>query len=69
MSRLRVRRRLMADKSLSTSVHNVQGHRRWGYRHPKGVVASSREQEIVPAKAVSVAGQGKAVNQLEVAPK
>ena len=65
----RVRRSLMADKSLSTSAHNVKVIAVGGTVTLKGVVASDRERELVTAKAVSIAGQGNVVNQLEVAPK
>ena len=65
----RVRRTLMDDKSLSTSAHNVKVIAAGGTVTLKGVVLSARERELVAAKAVSIAGEGHVVNQLEVAPK
>jgi len=64
----RIRKSLMADKSLSTYAHNVKIISINGTVTLNGVVRSDREKSAIAAKAASVAGDGHVVNELKVAP-
>jgi hyperosmotically inducible protein len=64
----RIRRSVMADKSLSTYAHNVKIVTVNGGVTLKGVVRSDQERDTVAMKAAAVAGQDKVTNQLTVAP-
>ena len=64
-----IRKSLMADKSLSTYAHNVKVVTVNGQVTLNGVVRSDQEKATVEAKAVSVVGQGRVVNDLKVSPK
>lgn len=65
----RIRRSIMADKTLSTYAHNVKIISQDGTVTLKGPVRSDDEVKSVVAKAVAVTGSaGKVVNQLSVAP-
>jgi hyperosmotically inducible periplasmic protein len=62
----KIRKAVMADKSLSTYAHNVKIISEHGKVTLKGPVHSEQEKETVEAKAVEVAGAGNVTNQLTV---
>ena len=63
----KIRRAIMADKSLSTYAHNVKIVSQDGTVTLKGPVRSDVEVKTIVAKATTVTGDGaKVVNQLEV---
>jgi hyperosmotically inducible periplasmic protein len=64
----KIRRSLMADKSLSTYAHNVKVVAQGGQVTLKGPVRTDDEKRNVEAKAVEVAGAGHVTNQMSVAP-
>jgi hyperosmotically inducible periplasmic protein len=64
----KIRRSLMADKSLSTYAHNVKVVAQGGQVTLKGPVRTDDEKRSVEAKAVEVAGAGHVINQMSVAP-
>ena len=64
----KIRRSLMADKSLSTYAHNVKVVAQGGQVTLKGPVRTDDEKRNVEAKAVEVAGAGHVINQMSVAP-
>lgn len=64
----KIRRALMADKSLSSYAHNVKVVAQGGQVTLKGPVRSDAEKQSVEAKAVSVAGAGHVTNEISVAP-
>ena len=64
----KIRRSLVADKSLSTYAHNVKVVSQGGTVTLKGPVRSEQEKQTVEAKAVAVAGAGHVTNQLSIAP-
>jgi len=65
----RIRKSLVTDKSLSTYAHNVKIVSINGTVTLNGVVRSQEEKSAIEVKAVSVAGPGRVVNDLKVAPK
>ena len=65
----RIRKSVMADKTLSTYAHNVKIISQNGIVTLKGPVRSDDEVRSIMAKAVEVAGgSGKVVNQMSVKP-
>ena len=64
----KIRRAVMADKSLSRYAHNVKIVAQGGQVTLKGPVRTPEEKQSVEAKAVEVAGAGHVVNQMSVAP-
>lgn len=64
----KIRKSLMADKSLSTYAHNVKVVAQGGQVTLKGPVRTEEEKRSVEAKAVEVAGAGHVVNQIRIAP-
>ncbi len=64
----KVRRALMNDKTLSTYAHNVKVIAQDGQVTLKGPVRTEEEKKTVEAKATEVAGAGRVVNQLSIAP-
>ncbi len=64
----KIRKSLMADKSLSTYAHNVKVVAQGGQVTLKGPVRTEEEKRNVEAKAVEVAGAGHVVNQIRIAP-
>jgi osmotically-inducible protein OsmY len=64
----KIRKSLMADKTLSTYAHNVKVISEGGKVTLKGPVRSDAEKQTVEAKATEVAGAGNVVNEITVAP-
>ena len=62
----KIRRSLIADKSLSTYGHNVKIITQQGAVTLKGPVHSEQEKQAIASKAEEVAGQGKVTDQLTV---
>lgn len=58
----------MDDKSLSTYAHNVKIISQDGQVTLKGPVRTEEEKKSVEAKAVEVAGAGRVINQITIAP-
>jgi hyperosmotically inducible protein len=66
----RIRRSIMADKSLSTYAHNVKIISQDGIVTLKGPVRSDDEVQSIVSKATDVTGNAdKIINQMSVAPK
>ncbi len=65
----KVRKAIMADKTLSTYAHNVKIIARDGMVTLKGPVRSDDEKKMVEAKATEVAGAGKVTNEMTIAAK
>lgn len=65
----KIRRSIIDDKSLSTYAHNVKVISQNGSVTLKGPVRSEEEKSALEAKAVAIAGSGKIINELSVAPK
>jgi hyperosmotically inducible periplasmic protein len=63
----KIRRAVMADKSLSTYAHNVKIVAQGGQVTLKGPVRTAEEKQSVEAKAVEVAGAGHVTNQMSIA--
>jgi osmotically-inducible protein OsmY len=64
----KIRRSVMNDKALSTYAHNVKIVSQGGQVTLKGPVRSDQEKKSIEAKAVEIAGAGKVVNELSIAP-
>ena len=64
----KIRRALVDDKSLSTYAHNVKVVAQDGQVTLKGPVRSEDEKKTIEAKAAEVAGVGRVINQLSIAP-
>ena len=64
----KIRRALMADKSLSTYAHTVKVISQNGQVTLKGPVRTADEKNTVEAKATEVAGAGRVTNQISIAP-
>ena len=64
----KIRRALVDDKSLSTYAHNVKVVAQDGQVTLKGPVRSEDEKKTIEAKATEVAGVGRVINQLSIAP-
>jgi hyperosmotically inducible protein len=64
-----IRQSVYKDKSLSTYAHNVKIIVQNGSVTLKGPVRSEEEKNSVFSKATEVAGEGKVINQLSVAPE
>ncbi len=62
----KIRKAIVADKSLSTYGHNVKVISEHGKVTLKGPVHSEEESKNIEAKAVEVAGSGNVTNQLSV---
>ena len=65
----RIRRSVVADKSLSMYAHNVKIVSLNGQVTLNGVVHSDQEKTTVEQKAVAVAGQGHVTNEIKVSAK
>lgn len=64
----RVRAAIVSDKSLSTYAHNIKIVAQDGKVTLKGPVRSEEEKNAIEAKANEVVGEGKVLDQMEVAP-
>ena len=64
----KIRQSIMADKSLSTSAHNVKVVARNGKVTLKGPVTSAEEKQTIGQKATDVAGAGNVTNEITVKP-
>jgi hyperosmotically inducible periplasmic protein len=65
----KIRKLIMADKSLSSYAHNVKVITTNGTVTLKGPVRSDEEKSAIEAKATEVAGAGNVTSELTVAPK
>jgi hyperosmotically inducible protein len=64
----KIRRSILADKSLSTYAHNVKIVAQDGAVTLKGPVRSDDEVQSIVSKATDIAGPDKVINQMAVAP-
>lgn len=64
----RIRQSVVADKGLSTYAHNVKIVATNGTVTLNGVVRSPEEKMQIEKKAASIAGDGRVVDELKVAP-
>jgi osmotically-inducible protein OsmY len=64
----KIRRSLMNDKALSTYAHNVKIVSQGGQVTLKGPVRTEDEKRTVEAKATEVAGAGRVINEISIAP-
>jgi hyperosmotically inducible protein len=62
----KIRKAVMADKSLSTYAHNVKIISEHGKVTLKGPVHTEEERKSIAAKAVDVAGQDSVTNEITV---
>ena len=62
----KIRKAIVADKSLSTYAHNVKVISEDGKVTLKGPVRSAEESKNIEAKAVEVAGSGNVTNKISV---
>ena len=62
----KIRKAIVADKSLSTYGHNVKVISEHGKVTLKGPVHTEEERRNIEAKATEVAGSGNVVNQISV---
>ena len=65
----KIRKSIMADKSLSSYAHNVKVITTNGSVILKGPVRTDEEKSAIEAKATEVAGAGNVTSELTVAPK
>lgn len=65
----KIRKAIMADKSISTYGHNVKLITRNGKVTLKGPVRSDSEKQSIASKALEIAGADNVDNQLSVEPK
>jgi hyperosmotically inducible protein len=63
----KIRKAVMADKSLSTYAHNVKIVAQDGKVTLRGPVRSDDEKRSVEAKAAAVVGEGSVTSQIEIA--
>jgi len=63
----RIRKAVVADKSLSTNAHNIKIITADGVVTLRGPVKSAKEKAKIDAKAKRVAGAARVDNQLEIA--
>ena len=64
----KIRKAVVADKSLSTEAHNINITSQDGAVTLKGTVKSDEEKKSIEDKATEIAGQGKVTSELTVAP-
>ena len=64
----KIRRAIVADKTLSTYAHNVKIVAQNGKVTLKGPVRTDDEKKTVEAKATEVAGAGRVTNEITIAP-
>jgi len=65
----KIRKAVMADKSLSTYAHNVKIISQGGKVTLKGPVRSEEEKSSVEKIATDVAGQGNVTNEITIKPE
>jgi hyperosmotically inducible protein len=65
----KIRKAVVADKTLSTSAHNVKIVSHEGAVTLRGRVKSEEEKKAIEDKAAEIAGQGKVTSELTVASK
>ncbi len=65
----KIRKAILADKSLSSYAHNIKVITTNGSVTLKGPVRSDEEKAAIEAKATEVAGAGNVTSELTVAPK
>ncbi len=65
----KIRKAILADKSLSSYAHNIKVITANGSVTLKGPVRSDEEKAAIEAKATEVAGAGNVTSELTVAPK
>jgi len=65
----KIRHSVMSDKTLSTYAHNVKIVAQDGQVTLKGPVRTEKEKKTIEAKATEVAGAGRVVNEISIAPK
>lgn len=65
---MRIRKSVMADKSLSTYAHNVKIVTVNGSVTLNGVVRSEEEKGAIEMKATAVAGKNNVINDLKITP-
>jgi len=65
----KIRRSVMDDKTLSTYAHNVKIIAQDGRITLKGPVRTEQEKKTIEAKAVEVAGAGRVMNEISIAPE
>jgi hyperosmotically inducible periplasmic protein len=64
----RIRKSVMADKSLSTYAHNVKIVSVNGNVTLNGVVRTEQEKGSIDTKAQAIAGRGNVINDIKIAP-
>ena len=64
----KIRSALIDDKTLSTYAHNVKVIAQDGKVTLKGPVRTEDEKKAVEARATEVAGEGRVINQISIAP-
>jgi len=64
----KIRKAVVADKSLSTEAHNINIVSQDGTVTLRGTVKSDDEKKSIEDKATEIAGQGKVTSELAVAP-
>ena len=64
----RIRKSVVADKSLSTYAHNIKIVTVNGSVTLNGVVRSEDEKRAIEAKAANIAGKNKVTSELKIAP-
>jgi hyperosmotically inducible protein len=64
----KIRKSIMAEKSLSTYAHNIKIITQDGKVTLRGPVQSEEEKSNVEAKAAAVVGEGNVTSQIEVVP-
>ena len=62
----KIRRAVVADKSLSTYAHNIKIIAQGGKITLKGPVHTEEEKKAIEAKAAEIAGAGNVTNELTV---
>lgn len=65
----KIRKAILADKSLSSYAHNIKVITANGTVTLKGPVRSDEEKSAIEAKATEIAGAGNVTSELTVAPK
>jgi osmotically-inducible protein OsmY len=65
----KIRQAIVEDKSLSTYAHNVKIITSGGMVTLKGPVRSEEEKRAIEEKATQIAGSGKVMNEIDIAPK